>query len=401
MRTFLIKIGARHCPNHNGTPEKSSDWEEGRFQAAIPKKVAEAGKRVEMPPPGEGDQAYIWVHETEGGKGLTARVTMADCQPDEDDVSFRASSIEVFKPPRIDFAFLEKNAPDSGAMRWIKEFTLRQTLELDDQEIADFNAAISEQEKIFQQVLEREGIGPDRATKTIAAERNWNDAELTAAVEAYQSMLVEQLEGRSFNKAEINRKLREGPLKGRSKGSVEFRMQNISAMLAELGLPTVQGYVPAKNIGAGVKDNLREIYSTLGYVDLSDYEPTSDPAELEKRSRKLRKQKLQGRPRGSKKPAKTKKTQTTFLRDPYVVAYVLEEAEGRCELCGQKAPFVKKDGEPFLEVHHVKTLSNAGSDTISNAVALCPNCHRACHYSQERTSLADQLYKQLKRLERE
>jgi 5-methylcytosine-specific restriction enzyme A len=39
----------------------------------------------------------------------------------------------------------------------------------------------------------------------------------------------------------------------------------------------------------------------------------------------------------------------------------------------------KKDGEPFLEIHHIKWLSNGGDDSIDNTVALCPNCHRKMH----------------------
>lgn len=66
-------------------------------------------------------------------------------------------------------------------------------------------------------------------------------------------------------------------------------------------------------------------------------------------------------------------------RDPSVNEYVKKRANGICDLCEQKAPFLNKVGEPYLECHHVKYLSNGGSDTIDNAVALCPNCHRRIH----------------------
>ena len=39
----------------------------------------------------------------------------------------------------------------------------------------------------------------------------------------------------------------------------------------------------------------------------------------------------------------------------------------------------KKDGEPFLENHHLVWLSRGGTDTIDNTIALCPNCHRKMH----------------------
>ena len=59
--------------------------------------------------------------------------------------------------------------------------------------------------------------------------------------------------------------------------------------------------------------------------------------------------------------------------------YALLRANGICELCEKKAPFNKKDGSPFLEVHHIDFLSNRGDDTIENVSALCPNCHRKMH----------------------
>lgn len=70
-----------------------------------------------------------------------------------------------------------------------------------------------------------------------------------------------------------------------------------------------------------------------------------------------------------------------WIRNPYVRAYTLKQAEGRCQLCEQPAPFRLADGTPFLEVHHVIPLEAGGPDTIENCVALCPNCHREVHYA--------------------
>ena len=79
------------------------------------------------------------------------------------------------------------------------------------------------------------------------------------------------------------------------------------------------------------------------------------------------------------KPGSRVATTTTYQRDPNVVNYTLKRATGICELCEQPAPFKKKNGDPYLEVHHVEQLSKGGDDTIENAVALCPNCHRKMH----------------------
>ncbi len=82
-----------------------------------------------------------------------------------------------------------------------------------------------------------------------------------------------------------------------------------------------------------------------------------------------------------KKPEKVIVSATIFRRNPYVVAEVLLRANGVCERCGKDAPFNRQsDRTPYLEVHHKTPLSQDGDDTIENAIALCPNCHRELHF---------------------
>ena len=82
-----------------------------------------------------------------------------------------------------------------------------------------------------------------------------------------------------------------------------------------------------------------------------------------------------------KKPEKVFTTTSTYKRNPDVVVEVLKRANGICEHCKNKAPFIKaKDNTPYLEVHHKIQLANGGDDTIENALALCPNCHREMHF---------------------
>ncbi len=70
-----------------------------------------------------------------------------------------------------------------------------------------------------------------------------------------------------------------------------------------------------------------------------------------------------------------------FQRNPDVIAEVLARASGRCELCAGPAPFVRaSDGSPYLEVHHRIRLADGGDDTVENALAVCPNCHRRAHF---------------------
>ena len=80
-------------------------------------------------------------------------------------------------------------------------------------------------------------------------------------------------------------------------------------------------------------------------------------------------------------PKKIETTTKVFVRNPDVAAEVLVQAAGVCGVCKRPAPFVRKsDGTPYLEVHHKKQLANGGEDTVENAIALCPNCHREAHY---------------------
>lgn len=76
-----------------------------------------------------------------------------------------------------------------------------------------------------------------------------------------------------------------------------------------------------------------------------------------------------------------------FARSAAVVKEVKNRAHGICELCGNPAPFKDKHGEPFLEVHHIVWLSCGGEDSTTNAVALCPNCHRKMHILDNPTDI--------------
>jgi 5-methylcytosine-specific restriction protein A len=77
-----------------------------------------------------------------------------------------------------------------------------------------------------------------------------------------------------------------------------------------------------------------------------------------------------------------------YDRNPFVVAEVLARANGVCERCKAEAPFIrKKDGSPYLEVHHKTRLADSGEDTVVNAVALCPNCHRELHFGNHNNAL--------------
>ncbi len=83
--------------------------------------------------------------------------------------------------------------------------------------------------------------------------------------------------------------------------------------------------------------------------------------------------------RSTDKPKEITINVKQYIRDGYVSEEAKKRAGGICQLCGNKAPFNRADGEPYLETHHIVWLSNGGADSPENTVALCPNCHRKMH----------------------
>lgn len=74
---------------------------------------------------------------------------------------------------------------------------------------------------------------------------DWSDQENDAVVAAWFSMLTDELARRVYNKAAHNRVLQEQL--GRSRGSIEFKLCNVSAAARGFGLPIIDGYKPRFN----------------------------------------------------------------------------------------------------------------------------------------------------------
>lgn len=88
---------------------------------------------------------------------------------------------------------------------------------------------------------------------------NWSDLEIDAIVENYFSMLCKELAARPYSKADHRRALVN--LIDRAEGAIEFKHQNISAVLMGLGHPWIRGYKPASNFQNALVDGV------LRYLD--------------------------------------------------------------------------------------------------------------------------------------
>lgn len=81
---------------------------------------------------------------------------------------------------------------------------------------------------------------------------HWQQDELDAIVEDYFAMLAAHLAGLPYVKSQHSSALMARI--GRTHRSVEFKHQNISAVLDELGLPWIPGYKPKRNYQNAIFD---------------------------------------------------------------------------------------------------------------------------------------------------
>lgn len=86
---------------------------------------------------------------------------------------------------------------------------------------------------------------------------DWSEIEVELITVDYFSMLAEELKGISVNKTQHRRDLQK-LLNKRSKGSIEFKHQNISAVLINLAQPFISGYKPLYNYQKILEDKVIE-----------------------------------------------------------------------------------------------------------------------------------------------
>lgn len=81
---------------------------------------------------------------------------------------------------------------------------------------------------------------------------SWTDAQNDTIVADYFAMLANDIAGQLYSKAEHNRLLQAAI--NRPRGSIEYKHQNISAVLKGLGEDWILGYKPAFNFQASLVD---------------------------------------------------------------------------------------------------------------------------------------------------
>ena len=99
------------------------------------------------------------------------------------------------------------------------------------------------------------------------------------------------------------------------------------------------------------------------------------------------------------RPLQVQQIVNTYPRNNILKNYVKRRSSYSCEMpnCNYQG-FYKDNREQYIEVHHIIPLSEGGEDSIWNTVALCPNCHRALHYANNREYLREILLDYLRNL---
>ncbi len=92
---------------------------------------------------------------------------------------------------------------------------------------------------------------------------------------------------------------------------------------------------------------------------------------------------------------KVSSTSSVYSRSSTIRAYAHERSKGVCEGCETPAPFITKNGMPYLEVHHLIPLSEGGADSPENVAAICPNCHRRTEKSKDSKKFNSNIIKKI------
>jgi hypothetical protein len=118
---------------------------------------------------------------------------------------------------------------------------------------------------------------PAKVEEGAMAGEDWSEPEVYLTVADYFAMLRKELLGEPYSKTE-HRKALVPQLNDRSDGSVEYKHQNISAVLLGRGLPYINGYKPASNFQALLAQAVESYLANhAGYLEQLAASPALDP----------------------------------------------------------------------------------------------------------------------------
>jgi len=190
-----------------------------------------------------------------------------------------------------------------------------------------------------------------------ATGKNWSEHEVSLTVADYFEMLRDELLGKSYGKTD-HRRLLTPQLDCRSDGSVEFKHQNISAVLVQLGYPYINGYKPRGNFQALLAESVESFLKEHPrYFDDLATSPVLNPAEHQR----------------SQQPS----LDAIFQKPPERIAAPDEIPEPWKSRRGRRIDFVRRDaenrrlgrlGEEFVLSVEKQRLTEKGRDDLASRV---------------------------------
>ncbi|WP_394196821.1 hypothetical protein [Litoreibacter albidus] len=235
------------------------------FKVPKPKAILGAAFRETIEP---GDKTWIWTHvdpKKDGklrGRGLVGEATIGVSEADgSGNVTIQFSEVNIWRRNLLRDLF-KPYMQTSEVVTNVFKNTISRSIALSEEQAEEFAGVLA-------------AIAPPPTVE------RWTDDELLACMLAYLDMLGKQQTGVDIVKADYRRALIAGPLTNRTDGSIEFRMQNLSAFFETKGMPTVKGYLPAKNVGRNVMEVLDRLHEEVGGLDASLFSPTDDAVNLQ------------------------------------------------------------------------------------------------------------------------
>lgn len=135
---------------------------------------------------------------------------------------------------------------------------------------------------------------------------------------------------------------------------------------SENSIEIVSNYKPEQNIQAIKQSNSR---SGLAYYYVKYEQKAENPQDTFANLRE------QAYAASTESIAHRPQVLDQAKRSQLIVRYALSRSQGFCEGCKKPAPFIRRNGKPYLEIHHIVAVAGGGMDAPANVAAICPNCH--------------------------
>jgi hypothetical protein len=184
---------------------------------------------------------------------------------------------------------------------------------------------------------------------------DWTKREVQLIVADYFSMLQKELSQVKYSKTEHRNALRP-LLENRSDGSIEFKHQNISAVLLKMELPFIKGYKPMPNFQGILSEEVARYIRSHLFVLEKQFQQFADESAISKPYQSINFEKAVGE---EPTQLELKEPTSTYRRRPIKINYLEKEQNNR--LLGE-------GGEKFVFEYERWRLVTVGKAILAEEV---------------------------------